>query len=550
MYIQDEIINKLLDLINKHQTNYDLINEILITLGSFSKGNEYHLKKLIEIHHLNEILLHLLCSIDYNKHDNYKLIESCLRCLKNLFINSIIYEIADTTAAITNLSSVSSNDCLYQLHVIQLLFKLFTLTNVTKECVINIFANTCETKQQQHLLIECGAIPIFSCLLTSNVSNVQLSALKFFTVLCYENREACKILLNTIYIDRNLCEIIGTYLSRDKPIEIQLYAAKCITNLCRCDVVEYKNALIQFKTLPTLIRLCQKNIPNYILLQSIATLTYLIELSAELQEIASYLEQIVPTLAHYVIYYSSTVTSSSTTTTNSVISGSTITSITTINGVNSSIKPPSAVFNAPFTTKTVYTNKFANITNIINNIDSSKTYNNNNNQLINYNNNNNSRVNSFKNSLLLTNFTINNSYCNKNNSLLYTTNKTIENQDYYFININLRLAATAFQALAALSANNEEVRRRVSDQDGLMNRLVQSIQQNNDIYLRLGALSLLHSLSRSVQQLRTKFLDHKVWTPIIDLIQSNDEHLICITTAIMANLLLEFSPSKEVIYLK
>ena len=111
---------------------------------------------------------------------------------------------------------------------------------------------------------------------------------------------------------------------------------------------------------------------------------------------------------------------------------------------------------------------------------------------------------------------------------------------------NLRLASISFQALAALAANNEEVRRRISDQEGLMNRLVESMQQNNDLNLRIGALSLLHSLSRSVQQLRTKFLDHKVWTPIIDLIQKNDVQLICITAAILSNLLLEFSPSKEV----
>ena len=37
--------------------------------------------------------------------------------------------------------------------------------------------------------------------------------------------------------------------------------------------------------------------------------------------------------------------------------------------------------------------------------------------------------------------------------------------------------------------------------------------------LRLSGLCLLHSLSRSVHQLRTKFLDRKIWMPIIDLIK-------------------------------
>ena len=149
-----------------------------------------------------------------------------------------------------------------------------------------------------------------------------------------------------------------------------------------------------------------------------------------------------------------------------------------------------------------------------------------------------------------------------------------------------------------------------------------SNQTDSDI-LRLSGLCLLHSLSRSVHQLRTKFLDKKIWMPIIDLIKRsrkrrleknllflrykrlrliqieqeknkkleasvrkfdeqgdssalkettktpeddfdeldlNDEdnefccdfdsinemNLLAVTTAILANLLLEFSPSKEV----
>jgi hypothetical protein len=146
------------------------------------------------------------------------------------------------------------------------------------------------------------------------------------------------------------------------------------------------------------------------------------------------------------------------------------------------------------------------------------------------------------------------------------------------------------------------------------------INKNDASLLRLSSLCLMHSLSRSVQQLRTKFLDNKLWLPLIDLIKriktrkqkrieikkknkkqprlikgdhdmftdsnensnnnenkmqtgsSNDEdlddtnsgcdlyyyngadlegnlneqNLITLTLAILANLLLEFSPSKEV----
>jgi hypothetical protein len=191
--------------------------------------------------------------------------------------------------------------------------------------------------------------------------------------------------------------------------------------------------------------------PLHILIQSLSTFTYLIELSADLQETASYLEQIVPTLSSNVLIYS------------------------------------------PYTDK----------------IETSKPI-----------------AKSLENGFNLVTY----HYLNEN----------------FNSSSSIKLAAISFHALAGLAANNEEVRRRISDQDGLMNCLIEAIQEKNENNLRLGALSLLHSLSRSVQQLRTKFLDHKVWTPVVQLTQSDDENLVCITTAILSNLLLEFSPTKEV----
>lgn len=113
-------------------------------------------------------------------------------------------------------------------------------------------------------------------------------------------------------------------------------------------IIDTSSSLIQLRVLPTLVRLCSnfsasyrnsnmkgsnladlatsasanvyftslKSIADhqtketsshvylmnvYLLIQSINTLTYLIELSAELQEVASFLEQIVPTLALNIV---------------------------------------------------------------------------------------------------------------------------------------------------------------------------------------------------------------------------------------------------------
>jgi hypothetical protein len=46
-----------------------------------------------------------------------------------------------------------------------------------------------------------------------------------------------------------------------------------------------------------------------------------------------------------------------------------------------------------------------------------------------------------------------------------------------------------------------------------------SLGRNDATLLRYSALCLLHSLSRSVQQLRTKFLDNKLWMPLMDIVR-------------------------------
>ena len=63
--------------------------------------------------------------------------------------------------------------------------------------------------------------------------------------------------------------------------------------------------------------------------------------------------------------------------------------------------------------------------------------------------------------------------------------------------------------------------------------------------MQLAAVRCLHSLSRSVQQLRTTFQDHSVWKPLMRLLQNADEYILAVASSTLCNLLLEFSPSKE-----
>ncbi len=99
-----------------------------------------------------------------------------------------------------------------------------------------------------------------------------------------------------------------------------------------------------------------------------------------------------------------------------------------------------------------------------------------------------------------------------------------------------------------------------------MDHVVTGLTESGDHRVQLAAVRCLHSLSRSVQQLRTTFQvfgsvfpylanspfsslffvqDHSVWKPLMKLLQNADEDILAVASSTLCNLLLEFSPSKE-----
>ncbi|KAG4070175.1 hypothetical protein HA402_003865 [Bradysia odoriphaga] len=103
----------------------------------------------------------------------------------------------------------------------------------------------------------------------------------------------------------------------------------------------------------------------------------------------------------------------------------------------------------------------------------------------------------------------------------------------------------AFRCFASLGANDEDIRKRIIETKGLMEEVLFGLgDPSADV--RLAAVRCLHSLSRSVQQLRTTFQDHSVWRPLMTLLQGTPSNeLLTVVTSTICNLLLEFSPSKE-----
>lgn len=80
-----------------------------------------------------------------------------------------------------------------------------------------------------------------------------------------------------------------------------------------------------------------------------------------------------------------------------------------------------------------------------------------------------------------------------------------------------------------------------------MENIHEAINQELNIPLQAAALQCVLSLSRSVQQLRTTFQDVKIWQPVIAALKSSaSDDVISVSSSVLCNLLLDFSPCKDV----
>jgi len=104
----------------------------------------------------------------------------------------------------------------------------------------------------------------------------------------------------------------------------------------------------------------------------------------------------------------------------------------------------------------------------------------------------------------------------------------------------------AFKVFASLGANDEDIRKKIIDTEPLMEAVVTALE-DSDPRVQMAAIRCLHSLSRSVQLLRTTFQDHTVWEPLMKILSQPNGKVesLVVASSTLCNLLLEFSPSKE-----
>ncbi|XP_010856535.1 PREDICTED: armadillo repeat-containing protein 8 isoform X4 [Bison bison bison] len=369
-------VPRLLYLLQQETSSTELKTECAVVLGSLAMGTENNVKSLLDCHIIPALLQGLLSP-------DLKFIEACLRCLRTIFT-----------------SPVTPEELLYT------------------------------GPDHQTILFNHGAVQNIAHLLTSVSYKVRMQALKCFSVLAFENPQVSMTLVNVLVDGELLPQIFVKMLQRDKPIEMQLTSAKCLTYMCRAGAIRTDDNCIVLKTLPCLVRMCSKERLLEERVEGAETLAYLIEPDVELQRIASITDHLIAMLADYFKYPSS------------------VSAITDIKRLDHDLKHAH------------------------------------------------------------------------------------------------ELRQAAFKLYASLGANDEDIRKKIIDTENMMDRIVTGLSESS-VKVRLAAVRCLHSLSRSVQQLRTSFQDHAVWKPLMKVLQNAPDEILVVASSMLCNLLLEFSPSKE-----
>lgn len=129
-------------------------------------------------------------------------------------------------------------------------------------------------------------------------------------------------------------------------------------------------------------------------------------------------------------------------------------------------------------------------------------------------------------------------YCSEH-SLAPGTSKRLEREEL----IQNELMQAAFRAFASLGANDEDIRKKIFETDGIIEHVISGLKSPK-VNIRIAALKCLHSLSRSVAHLRTSFQDQGIWGPLRSLLNDSTGDVLTLVSSTLCNLLSEYPPGK------
>lgn len=234
--IAQGIVPRLLQLLEDKNSKLAVRVESAVTIGSLAKGKNEHIEVLI-----NSGTIRLLLEIlDENEP---RLIDACLCCLRTL----------------SQLDCSSSSKNKFEIIKLEKLLKFAGPGESLQRqsCVASILGSACKTLAEQNALCTMGAPGLLASLLWVQNSSVTIPVLTCLAAMCSNNPTVANVIVNTTYKDVKVPSVLATLISREKPIEMQLEAARCLTNLHRAGAITAYDPVITYRTLPCLVRLCQ-----------------------------------------------------------------------------------------------------------------------------------------------------------------------------------------------------------------------------------------------------------------------------------------------------
>lgn len=185
--------------------------EAAVTIGSLAKGTSRHIELIITAGTI-ALLLSVIEESDPS------LIDACLCCLRTL---------AQHDTKIRNIKYTLSQ-----------LEKLLSFAGpaenmLRQSCVASILIAACRGAQEQNDLCTVHAPSVLASLVCVEHLAVRIPTLTCIAAMSFNNKAAAMEIANTSYKDIKIPYVLVELVSRDKPIEMQLEAAKCLTNIHR-----------------------------------------------------------------------------------------------------------------------------------------------------------------------------------------------------------------------------------------------------------------------------------------------------------------------------
>lgn len=395
-FVRLDVIPKIIELLLRDDTGIECVVESVVLLGSLARGSAENVQALLNAQSL-KVFFKGIC------HSDPRVVEASVRSLRTLYSSTLT-----PCAPIFNDSSIVPQ-------LVELLSSSFS----NAECAASILSKCCQGPEHQALLCNMGAVNALMPLLVCDIPRIQLPALQCYAAMSFQNGAVSLAMKSATHQGEGLIQVFTKLLSRDRPDEIQLGAAKCLTNMHRAGaILAEENRSLLIKVLATAVRMCKWDKALTVRAEAAETLAFLIEEDTDLQRTAAISDHLIKTLTGFLV---------------------------------------------------------------------------------------------------------------KND---------LDDSSYAL------MRESAFKALASVGANDEDIRKKIIDIECTMDHVVSGLEDPNT-NVKLAAVKCLHSLSRSVQQLRTSFQDTAVWKPIMKLLQDASDNMLTVASSALCNLLLEFSPSKE-----